>query len=220
MAQRTIPAATVTFALKASAVSEVLPLFPLGLVLLPGTRVPLHIFEDRYRVMVAECVENKSEFAMMYGTDDDFRPIGCAARVTDIVNRFADGRLNVVIMGTDRVRLIERHDDKPYISGVIERVADEAEPPNDALVTETRARYEEALKLSIGWLSPSGQAADPGELSYTIASALSLPPDQQQSLLEQTSIGERFTIVNTILEETLDQLREHSRKTASNGTAH
>ncbi len=99
--------------------SETLPLFPLGLVLLPGNHVPLHIFEDRYRVMIAECVENESEFGIVFGTDADFKPVGCAARVTDIVNRFADGRLNIVITGTDRIRLIERHNDKAYISGIV-----------------------------------------------------------------------------------------------------
>ena len=200
--------------------SETLPLFPLGLVLLPGNRVPLHIFEDRYRVMIAECVENKSELGIVFGTDDDFKPVGCAARVTDIVNRFADGRLNIVIRGTDRIRLVERHDDKAYISGIVQRIEDDADVPDSTLVEETRLRYEEALKLSIGWYSTSGQDIAPAELSYTIAAALNLPPEQQQSLLEQTSVGERFKVINEVLGQTLAGLREHSRKTASNGKAH
>jgi len=201
-------------------VSETLPLFPLGLVLLPGNRVPLHIFEDRYRVMIAECVENKSELGIVFGTDDDFKPVGCAARMTDIVNRFADGRLNIVIRGTDRIRLVERHDDKAYISGIVQRIEDDADVPDSTLVEETRLRYEEALKLSIGWYSTSGQDIAPAELSYTIAAALNLPPEQQQSLLEQTSVGERFKVINEVLGQTLAGLREHSRKTASNGKAH
>lgn len=83
-----------------------------------------------------------------------------------------------------------------------------------------RLRYEEALKLSIGWYSASDQDVAPAELSYTIAAALNLPPEQQQSLLEQTSVGERFKVINEVLRQTLDGLRDHSRKTASNGKAH
>jgi Lon protease-like protein len=202
-------------------VSEELPLFPLDMVLLPGVRVPLHIFEDRYRLMISECLDQKSEFAMMWGTDDDFKGIGCAARVTDVVNRFADGRLNIVIEGTDRISLIEEREDHEYIFGLIERVTDDGNVPDTKLITETRRLYVEALKLSIGWYrAPTQDDEDASRLSYTIASALSLPPDIQQTLLEQVSIENRFEYLRDILSETLGGLREHARRIGGNGKAH
>jgi ATP-dependent Lon protease len=191
------------------------------MVLLPGVRVPLYIFEDRYRLMISECLERKSEFGMMWGTDDDYKDVGCAARVTDVINRFADGRMNIVITGTNRIRLIEESDDHEYISGLVERVSDESHVPDAKLITETRGLYVEALKLSIGWYrAPVQDDEDVGSLSYTIASSLSLPPENQQTLLEQVSIQSRFEYLRDILSQTLGGLREHARRIGGNGKAH
>ena len=201
--------------------SEQLPLFPLDMVLLPGVRVPLHIFEERYRLMISECLKQKSEFAIMWGTDEDFNDIGCAARVNDIINRFADGRMNIVIEGTDRIRLIEEREDYEYKSGLIVRVADDGNAPDTKLIKETRLLYAEALKLSIGWYRALTQDdEDAGRLSYTIASALSLPTNNQQTFLEQVSIERRFEYLRNILSETLGELREHTRRIGGNGKAH
>ena len=198
--------------------SETLPLFPLGMVLLPGCRVPLHIFEDRYKQMIGECLEDDTEFAMVLGTDDDFAEIGCAARVTDVVNTFADGRLNIVIEGTDRIRIIERDDSENYISATIERVKDEAAEPPARLIEETRKLYVEALKLSVGWYrAPAREGESIGLLSYAIGSALGLPPEKQQVLLEQTSIVDRLKLLKEMLESALGGLREHAKKVSGNG---
>ena len=200
--------------------SEELPLFPLRVVLFPGCRVPLHIFEDRYKLMITECLENGTEFGLMLGSDDEFKQVGCAARVTDVINQFADGRMNIIIEGTDRVRLIERKDDKAYLSGIVERIEDEDEPAT-TLIDETRALYTEALKLSIGWYRAPAQDDEPaGFLSYTIASTLGMPLDRQQILLEQTSITGRFRLLREMLERTLSGLREHARRTGGNGKVH
>ena len=201
--------------------SEELPLFPLGMVLFPGCRVPLHIFEDRYKLMVTECLENHTEFVLILGSDDDFKQVGCAARVTDVINQFADGRLNIIIEGTDRVRLIERRDDKAYLSGIVERIEDEVDQPAATLIDETRALYTEALKLSIGWYRAQAQENESaGLLTYTIASTLGMPVDRQQILLEQTSITGRFRLLREMLERTLGGLREHARKIGGNGKVH
>ena len=201
--------------------SEHLPLFPLGMVLFPGQRVPLHIFEERYRLMIGECLESETEFGLMFGTDDDFKGIGCAARVTDVINQFADGRLNIIVEGTDRIRLIERSDDQPYISGMVERVPDEGDTPPPPIVERTRNLYVEALRLSIGWYrAPEHESEDIAALSYRIAAALGIPPERQQILLEQTSIGNRYRLLKDTLEDALEGLREHARKVSGNGKAH
>jgi Lon protease-like protein len=201
--------------------SQDIALFPLGMVLLPGVRVPLHIFEDRYKLMISECLEKNAEFGMMWGTDDDFKIVGCTARVTDVINRFADGRMNVVVEGIERIHLIEQKEANPYISGLVERIPDETDSPDRKLVNETRALYVEALKLSIGWYrAPSEDHEDIGKLSYTIASSLNLPADSQQTLLEELSVESRFRFLRDILSQTLGGLREHARRIGGNGKAH
>ena len=201
--------------------TEMLPLFPLSMVLFPGCRVPLHIFEERYRLMIGECVENGTEFGLVMGSDDDFAEIGCAARVADVVNRFADGRMNVIVEGTDRIRISDRQDDQPYITGTVERIPDEESEPADDLVEATHELYVEALKLSVGWYrAPSTQDQPFGAMSYAIGSSLGLPPDIQQKLLEDTSIPGRFEQLREALENVLGGLRDHARKTSGNGKVH
>ena len=72
-------------------------MFPLGLVLLPTERLPLHIFEERYKELIGECIEHESEFGLVYADDDGIRDVGTRARVTEVLTRFEDGRMNVLI---------------------------------------------------------------------------------------------------------------------------
>ena len=78
---------------------EQFPLFPLGLVLLPGEVVPLHIFEDRYKLMIGECLEGESEFGIVWLSDDGLKEVGCSARIARVLERFEDGRLNILVEG-------------------------------------------------------------------------------------------------------------------------
>ena len=87
---------------------ESFPLFPLGLVLLPGELVPLHIFEERYKLMIGECLEQESEFGIIWLSDDGLKEVGCSARITRVLERFDDGRLNILVEGTDPFRLARR----------------------------------------------------------------------------------------------------------------
>jgi ATP-dependent Lon protease len=80
-------------------------LFPLGIVLLPTERVPLHIFEPRYCELIGECLEEEVEFGMVYADEDGVRDFGTLARVSDVLERFDDGRLNVVVEGGLRFRV-------------------------------------------------------------------------------------------------------------------
>src|SRR5207244_5641808 len=82
-----------------------LGLFPLGVVLLPTERVPLHIFEPRYKELIGECLESEGEFGLVLADDDGLREVGTRAAVTDVLHRFPDGRMNVVVEGGEGVRL-------------------------------------------------------------------------------------------------------------------
>src|SRR4051812_6665768 len=91
-----------------------LPLFPLGLVLLPEEVVPLHIFEERYKLMIGECLDDGTEFGILWMADDGLREVGCTARVTKLIERMEDGRMNILVQGAEPFRLVRRIGDLPY----------------------------------------------------------------------------------------------------------
>src|SRR5215210_2954122 len=122
--------------------TESFPLFPLGLVLLPSELVPLHIFEERYKLMIGECLERESEFGIIWLSDAGLKEIGCSARISKVLERFDDGRLNVLVEGDAPFRLLRRIDDLPYPAGDIELLVDEHEGDDAAAAADAvRSRY-------------------------------------------------------------------------------
>jgi len=89
------------------------PLFPLGLVALPSEVVPLHIFEDRYKTMIGDCLEGASEFGIVWLSDDGLRPIGCACEITEVLERMEDGRMNLLARGTRAFKVLESYPQQP-----------------------------------------------------------------------------------------------------------
>ena len=100
-----------------------LPLFELPIVLLPGELMPLHIFEERYKRMIAHCVEAGEPFGVVLRDDDgSARRIGCTARVTEVLEQFDDGRMDIVVTGEEPFRVLERFDGADYPAGEVEAV--------------------------------------------------------------------------------------------------
>ena len=93
------------------------PLFPLGLVALPSELVPLHIFEERYKTMMARVLEEEGEFGIVWVSDEGVRPIGCACEIAEVLERMPDGRLNLVARGTRAFRIEARQDELAYPAG-------------------------------------------------------------------------------------------------------
>src|SRR5207247_8233134 len=81
-----------------------LPLFPLPIVLLPTEVVPLHIFEERYKTMIGICLDQESEFGIIWLSDDGLKDVGCAAQVTEVIERMDEGRMNILVEGTSPFR--------------------------------------------------------------------------------------------------------------------
>ena len=105
-------------------------LFPLGMVLLPSERVPLHVFEPRYRELIGECLEDDLEFGLVLADDDGLREVGTRAAITQVLDRFDDGRLNVLVEGRERFRLVTLTSGRSFQTGEVEPVDDEpGEPP-------------------------------------------------------------------------------------------
>src|ERR1700686_824433 len=119
------------------ALSRGFPLFPLGIVALPHESVPLHIFEDRYRRMIERCLAagegpRGTEFGIVWLSEEELKPIGCACEIDQVLERMDDGRLNILVRGTRPFRLLERQDDLLFPAGVVEFLHDEPSEPLDA----------------------------------------------------------------------------------------
>ncbi|MFZ0090330.1 MAG: LON peptidase substrate-binding domain-containing protein, partial [Solirubrobacteraceae bacterium] len=114
----------------ADEVAQDFPLFPLGLVALPGELVPLHIFEERYKTMMGECLDAGTEFGIVWMSDDGLKEIGCACEIDRVLERMDDGRMNLLARGTRPFRVLERQSHLPYPAGVIDFIEDGPEDPD------------------------------------------------------------------------------------------
>jgi len=204
-----------------------IPLFPLNLVLFPGMVLPLHIFEERYKRMVLACREEESEFGVVWGADGAFAEVGCAAAVTTLLERFPDGRMNILAKGSRRFRVIESFpdpsahlppDSKPLFLGVVEPFEDE-EAEADPEVLERASRfYGEALRLTAGWVHlESIRRATPDALSFAVAAQLGMELEDKQAVLEMRSVNARLGRVAHVLERSLPGIREMRRRIGGNG---
>ncbi len=193
-------------------------LFPLGMVLLPTERVPLHIFEVRYQELIGECIEDDREFGLILADDEGLRDVGTRARVVEVLDTFADGRMNVLVEGRDRFRLVELTAGRAFQTGEIEPVAD----------LETGADPVE-IERSVGLLRRVGElaGADVEEIavtteipSFELAARVELEPLLKQSLLESRSEPERLRRLSALLRELergLEAQVERRRIAATNG---
>jgi Lon protease-like protein len=189
---------------------ERFPLFPLGLVLIPHELVPLHIFEERYKLMIGECLEQESEFGIVWLSDDGLKEVGCSARVTKVLERFEDGRMNVLVEGTSPFRLVRRIDDLPYPADDVEALADDAEaaPDGDALAA-ARARYAD-LVAEVTDERPEPEALAQLD-AYGMAATLDVTLDAKQMLLELRSERQRLEQLEALFAEALGRIRHAER---------
>ncbi len=196
-----------------------LPLFPLRVVLLPEEFLPLHIFEERYKVMIGECQEKDLPFGVVLAEERDVRSAGCTARITEVIEEFPDGRKNILTRGEERFRILAVQQDRPYLTADVEYFDDDPEesPPAD-LMEKIIAALSEAQKNT--GLNLDEIREDPKRLSFGAGAALQLSLPDKQSLLESVSARERMEILVRLIEEKnqREQLAvSHRRSAARNG---
>jgi ATP-dependent Lon protease len=184
---------------------DILGLFPLQLVLLPGEHVPLHIFEPRYRALVADTTLGARPFVLSLATDAGVAKIGCTATPVTLVRRFADGRMNVVVEGGERVEIVEQTGGEMYLTARVRPVPDTDVVPDLTLADGVRTRFR-AVTEAI-----AGAAADLPEragipLSYAVAGAIALDDVTKQKLLECPDETERLVTVQRLLDSALAEL--------------
>ena len=195
-------------------------LFPLGIVLLPTELVPLHIFEERYRELIGECLEEDREFGILLADDEGAREIGTRAAVTEVLERFDDGRLNIVVEGRGRFRVVARTDGRSFDTAEVEALEDDDETevgdPED--VERALSLFAKLLELTGTEIEPP-DAATP-QLSYAVAARFEFVPPLKQELLEERSERVRLKRLCGLLEgaaETLEHEREIAARAATNG---
>jgi Lon protease-like protein len=198
---------------------ERFPLFPLGLVLLPEEIVPLHIFEDRYKQMIGECIEEEREFGIVWLSDDGLKEIGCTAQIAQLLEQMEDGRMNILVKGSMPFRLMRRIEDLPYPAGDIELLdEDQIDVPDDTLAEQARERYAQLVERITDERPDAERLA--GLDAYGMAATIDFALDAKQALLEARSEDERMRMVGELFVNTmkrLDLVERAGERARSNG---
>jgi Lon protease-like protein len=201
-------------------VSE-LGLFPLGLVLLPGEQVPLHIFEPRYQELIGESLEQRIPFGIVYADDAGLREIGTFATVSHVTQRFDDGRSNIIVEGGERFRLLEVTSGRAFVTASVEPFADQDDPADEADIDHALALFGRLAELTESDVVAPDRLTP--ELSFSIAGRFELAPELKQELLAASS--ERVRLVRlcellAIAAETVERQKEVATRAQSNGKVH
>jgi Lon protease-like protein len=184
-----------------------LPIFELPVVLLPGELLPLHIFEERYKRMIGRSLDSGEPFGIVFRDDTGgARNVGCTARVADVLERFEDGRLNIVVTGESPFRVLDRADAPEFPVGEIELIdaADEPDPGDEEAASGARAAFAELLD-QVSEEGPSEEIIEQG--AYELAGRIELPADTKQRLLELRSEDERMRLLERALRTVADAVR-------------
>jgi Lon protease-like protein len=177
-----------------------LPIFELPVVILPGELLPLHIFEERYKRMIGHCLDNAEPFGIVFRDEaGNAHRIGCMARVTEVVERFDDGRMNVVVAGEQPFKVLERFEAGDFPAGEVEPIdaSDDREEEDPEAASVAREAFAELVRRVSG--EPPDSAELEAENSYGIAARVELPPDTKQALLELRSEPDRMRMLGNAL---------------------
>jgi Lon protease-like protein len=198
-----------------------LPLFPLQVVLLPGSQLPLHIFEDRYKEMIGEVLRDKLEFGVVLASEKGIVNTGCTATVDRVLREYPDGRLDILTRGRRRFEVLLLNDERSFLRGAVEFFDDDepdpAEPAGSDLLRNVIAGFTE-----LDSMDPNAPNTGDPRLSFRLAQEV---PDLgfRQTLLTMRSEAERMRRIADFLPGFLERRKrvQHTKNVAgSNGHAH
>jgi Lon protease-like protein len=194
------------------------PLFPLGIVALPHELVPLHIFEDRYKTMIGECLDRGSEFGIVWAGDEGLRPVGCAMEIAEVLERMDDGRMNILTRGTRPFRIVDEQHDLPYPAGTVEFLSDKQEAHDPRTAEAAHEAYGKLVEQA------TDRTLDPEELqamtAYQMAATVDFGLDAKQGLLDLRSENARLRLVARLFRaaaKRLDFMERAQERARSNG---
>jgi Lon protease-like protein len=196
-----------------------LGLFPLGIVLLPTERVPLHIFEPRYRELIGECIELESEFGLVFADENGVRELGTRARVDEVLEQFDDGRMNIVVEGGERFRVEKLTRGRSFMTAEVAPVDDDWEEPAAEAVARAASSFR---ALAAAAEAEAGELdEESAQLSFRLAAQVELAPESKQELLEMRSEQRRLELVAELLDgvrQVLIATRELGERSKKNGS--
>jgi Lon protease-like protein len=197
------------------------PLFPLGIVALPTESVPLHVFEDRYRTMIEECLDDESEFGIVWLSDDELKPVGCACEIDQVLERMDDGRLTILVRGTRVFRLLQRQDDLPYPAGIVEFLHERQETLDGEIAKDAHELYAELVEQATDRTLTKQELA--AMSAYGMAATVDFGTDAKQELLELRSENARLRLLTLLFRAAIKQMELVERaqlRARSNGKVH
>jgi Lon protease-like protein len=204
----------------------IIPIFPLGLVLLPRMNLPLHIFEDRYKQMIKACLADDRVFGIVYFSGKQFETKGCTARIIDILKRYDDGRLDITTRGENRFKIEALFEQKPFLEAQVE-FFDDAPPQNSELeISQKQAHTCIQLLKEINAMtaqytnSDFNDRLDPKAVSFLAAACEGFSYQEKQRFLEMTVTVKRLQKTAQALEKLVHRLtitREIERIIGGNG---
>lgn len=201
-----------------------IPVFPLGLVLLPEMTLPLHIFEDRYKIMINECLERNEPFGIVFFDGDKIHKVGCTAHIVEVLKQYEDGRMDIMVRGMQRFYMDQTDDSRPYlVSGIfyIDDMEETISSEDPVLLRKITDLLRSLDQLS----GHSGQIdqwndGDLRRLSFMVPAAEGFTPQERQRFLEMTSPRERLEKGLRVLEKVIARVkinREITEIIGSNG---
>ncbi len=196
-----------------------MPLFPLGLVLYPNERLPLHIFEPRYKQMTEWCLATNNPFGIVFFDEGKLAEVGCTARIASILERYPDGRMDLLVNGEQRFNVAQLFNDRAYLTADVELIDEPGEAPKRELQERVITQHMRLLELAGRTVRPSLYENEPA-LSYVIAPNAGLTPQQKQEVLELLTENQRIDYLILHLETLIprvEQMEELRRKVQSNG---
>ncbi len=199
---------------------NLLPLFPLDLVLFPGTPLPLHIFEPRYREMISECLDQKKLFGVVRAKEDGVAEIGCTAEIITLAKKYPDGRMDIVTEGRERFEIMQVNQERSFLQAEVLYLQDEPDAPTAEDIAQAVKLRDEIVELA-GTASSGGNESP--QVAFSLVAPLPLDLDFKQTLLGMKSEAERMQAVVSYLETIMPNLRRTVRvrqKAGGNGHVH
>ena len=193
-----------------------IPLFPLDVVLFPGEPLPLHIFEERYKEMIGLCLTNQSAFGVVRAQRDGLAVIGCTARITRVLHRYDDGRMDILCRGEQRFEIEMLENARSYLEAQVDFFDDDEESASRNLKEECLALHFETMELA-GFASHEMPGTLDGPISFALASGLPADLGFKQQLLNSRSDAKRTEYLLEFYQAILPKLRTGAagKKTAA-----
>jgi Lon protease-like protein len=183
---------------------------------------PLHIFEPRYREMIADCLARNQLFGVVRMKEEGVASVGCTAEILSVAKKYEDGRMDILTQGRRRFEILEVNQERSYLRAEIIYLEDEPGSASAQEIDRATSLHSEIMKLA-GAEPASAQTITPEQVSFYLASTLPLDLDFKQSLLIMKSESDRIRAFISYLETILPNLRRsiQARKIAGgNGHVH